>query len=186
MSIDTEQPASTDHGHAEPPTLPAAPPAVPKRGRYIMIIVAIVALLVGIGSGFALGLPARNDLTDQKHAAVQQRDAAKASLAKASASVKTANARITALQSQLARATSDAQRVSSAAQSCKTAAVDAGDLEAQWQNLFFEDFQQLSDLSNAGQDTSALEAHIRAQLDSMQAQARTVADETTACRTAAP
>ena len=116
-------------------------PAKRRFGLWIAVA-AVLALIVGVGVGFAAAQPSKND-------AIEQRDAAEAQVTQSQQDLETAQANVAA---------DDAAHIK-----CEKAATDAKDLIAQHENLWADFATYMS--TPVG---SAAEAQIRSHMDEQQ------------------
>ena len=135
----------------------------------VFILSVVMALVVGLGVGYATSVPQQNSLKDA-------RDKARVELTKAKSNLATAN-------NDLAATKSNAAKMSAARDTCKTAATDARDLIGQWEN-FMADLQSYFSSPVGSAAEASVSAHMNDQANKMGDQSRTVERETTACEAA--
>lgn len=155
---------------------PVAPEPAPRRRRswLAVAIAAVLALLIGAAAGYAAGLPARNDLRDQKQATEVARDQLQADLTAAKGDLEDA-------QKSLASTKKDLASSSAAKEACSTAANDANELVVQFENLL-DDLS--SDVAPGSAAEKALIDHVNQQAREMGSQARVVKSEFESCKSA--
>jgi len=141
---------------------PASAPKHRGRGVLYTILVAVLALLLGAGVGYAIGVPGKNRAVNDKNAAQEQ---------------------VTSLQQELSTVQASAASVSSARDTCSKAATDAGDLLGQWDN-FWSDYGAYLDTPVGSAAEASMKQHMNDQLGRMELQSIVVEDELSSCRKA--
>jgi hypothetical protein len=147
-----------------PPSYPVEPAAAPKKGnRWLMpLVIGFVAVIVGIGIGFAASQPSKNSLQDDK---------------------KAAQAQVSSLQTQVDQLNSSVGAAQTARTTCQKAAADAKDLADQYDNFLGDFFEYLSTATGSAAEASWIE-HMNTQQVQMAAQKDAVSSELSACTTA--
>lgn len=173
------QPAYPPAG-AMPPYVPLeAPPA--KRGvsGLIVAIIAVFALLIGAGIGYAASIPQRSTLQDEKAAVETAKANLQSDLDGVRKDLDATKADLDSTKSKLA----GAQKAAAAKDTCSKAAADAGDLIAEFENLL-DDFVTGGEAAAGSAERAAVQTHVTEQLQRMKSQAGIVDDELTACEAA--
>jgi predicted membrane-bound mannosyltransferase len=134
-----------------------------------IVMVAVFALLIGAGIGFAASQPSKNDMKTQRDSAQAQ--------------VTQIQGQVTQLEGEVASQKDAAASATSARDECSKAAVDASDLIGQDRNLL-QDISQLIGMTPGTPEEVALEQHMNTQAESMDAQSKVVTQELASCKAA--
>jgi hypothetical protein len=147
-----------------PPSYPVEPAAAPQKGRrWLMpVLIGFIALLLGVGIGFAASQPSKSSLQDEKKAAQEQ---------------------VVSLQAQVDQLGTSVGSAQSARTTCQKAAADAKDLADQYENFLGDFFEYWGTASGSAAEASWME-HMNTQGDQMSAQRDAVEAELTACTSA--
>ena len=171
------------------PTTPARPGETKSPWRKAALFSAI-ALLAGVGIGFASGIPGKNSLTDQRNTARAEVTKLTTDLKSAKATLTTANTTLAATKTTLAQAQTsldanekllatanadlttakvDLVAVTQTRDACALAVTAGSDLVAQWSNIL-DDFWNwyYTDYGSAAE--ASMIAHINEQIPKMDAQ----------------
>jgi predicted membrane-bound mannosyltransferase len=150
---------------------PAPAPAEPRKRSMApwIVMVAVFALLIGAGIGFAASQPSKNDMKTQRDSAQAQ--------------VTQIQGQVTQLEGEVASQKDAAASATSARDECSKAAVDASDLIGQDRNLL-QDISQLIGMTPGTPEEVALEQHMNTQAESMDAQSKVVTQELASCKAA--
>lgn len=174
------------------PTM-SAPPRPPRRWPLLAAIASIAAV-AGLGAGVLVTMPQRNDLTDQRDAALadvadvedelddalRSMDGVRAELVTAENALTARGADLEEVNAQLATTIASLDTITANRDECLAAANAGIDLVDQWENLWDDEYEWLmSEIGSA--EEAEIDAHMMEQLGVMEAQHAALHDALVAC-----
>lgn len=167
------------------PPYVAPEPTPARRGPSWLIVAlfAVFALLIGAGIGYAASIPQQRTLEDEKAAVETARSQLQTDVDNARKDLESTRKELAGIKEDLSGARADVESESAAKDVCETAATDASDLIAEWEN-FMGDLQEFMAAPAGSAAEAELRTHMTSQLDRMAEQSILVEDELSACRQA--